>query len=132
MEKIVEASETIITGLELDGTECAVKFSTTYTGFEVKNNSGSDITVSLHQGRTSGDGVATVPTGSGINYMHGQQLDTVYITGTGSVDVAAKRSPHLVFPTKAKGGESGETIVMGCTEFWGISADINIGSIETE
>lgn len=105
MEKIVAASETIVTGLELDGTECAVKFSTTYTGFEVKNNSGSDITVSLHKGRTSGDGVATVPTGSGINYMHGQQLDTVYITGTGSVDVAAKRSPHLVFPTKAKGGE---------------------------
>lgn len=106
MEKIVEASETIVTGLELDGTECAVKFSTTYTGFEVKNNSGSDITVSLHQGRTSGDGVVTVHSGSGINYMLDKQLDTVYITGKGSVDVAAKRSPHLVFPTKAKGGDT--------------------------
>lgn len=106
MEKTVKSGERIA-AVALDGSECAVKFSSKYTGFEIKNNSGGDVIVSLEKGRSNGDGVVTLGNGDVLNYMHGRKLDTVYLTGSGSVTVAAKNDGDPVFPVKGKGGGSG-------------------------
>ena len=95
--------------ITLDGTECAVKFDAKYNGFDIRNKSGNDITVSLKSGAAKGDdGVITIGDGETFNYMHMMGLDTVYITGSGAVAVAAKNEAAANFKAVRKGG--GETV----------------------
>ena len=95
--------------LTLDGTECAVKFDAKYNGFDIRNKSGKDITVSLKSGAAKGDdGVITIGDGETFNYMHMMGLDTVYITGSGAVAVAAKNEAAANFKAVRRGG--GETV----------------------
>ena len=95
--------------ITLDGTECAVKFDAKYNGFDIRNKSGNDITVSLKSGAAKGDdGVITIGDGETFNYMHMMGLDTVYITGSGAVAVAAKNEAAANFKAVQKGG--GETV----------------------
>lgn len=95
--------------ITLDGTECAVKFDAKYNGFDIRNKSGKDITVSLKSGAAKGDdGVITIGDGETFNYMHMMGLDTVYITGSGAVAVAAKNEAAANFKAVQKGG--GETV----------------------
>lgn len=131
MEKIVSPGERVTT-ITLNGTENKVTFESDYPYFYVTNFSSSDVYASFESGSTADvDGVYTIPAGS-TRPLKSDNTDTLYITGSGKVQIEATRVPILGFKYGQKGGESGETIVMGCTEFWGISADINIGSIETE
>ena len=89
----------------LDGTECAVKYDAKYNGFDIRNKSGKDITVSLKSGAAKGDdGVITIGDGETFNYMHMMGLDTVYITGSGAVAVAAKNEAAANFKAVQKGG----------------------------
>lgn len=91
--------------ITLDGTECAVKFDAKYNGFDIRNKSGKDITVSLKSGAAKGDdGVITIGDGETFNYMHMMGLDTVYITGSGAVAVAAKNEAAANFKAVQKGG----------------------------
>lgn len=95
--------------ITLDGTECAVKFDAKYNGFDIRNKSGKDITVSLKSGAAKGDdGVITIGDGETFNYMHMMGLDTVYITGSGAVAVAAKNEAAANFKAVQRGG--GETV----------------------
>ena len=95
--------------ITLDGTECAVKFDAKYNGFDIRNKSGKDITVSLKSGAAKGDdGVITIGDGETFNYMHMMGLDTVYITGSGAVAVAAKNEAAANFKAVRRGG--GETV----------------------
>lgn len=95
--------------ITLDGTECAVKFDAKYNGFDIRNKSGKDITVSLKSGAAKGDdGVITIGDGETFNYMHMMGLDTVYITGSGAVAVAAKNEAAANFKAVWKGGETKE------------------------
>lgn len=95
--------------ITLDGTECAVKFDAKYNGFDIRNKSGKDITVSLKSGAAKGDdGVITIGDGETFNYMHMMGLDTVYITGSGAVAVAAKNEAAANFKVVRRGG--GETV----------------------
>lgn len=96
MEKIVKNGERFAT-VQLDGTECAVIFESEYRGFEIKNKSEGDVIISLEQGVSEGDGVVVIGSGESLNYMHYRSLDTVYLTGTGSVIVAAKNDGTPVF-----------------------------------
>jgi hypothetical protein len=106
MEKIVKGG-TRFTEVVLDGTECAVKFGSDYRGFEVHNKSGGDVLVSVERGAVSGDdGVITVADGESISYMHMRDIDTVYVTGTGTVQIAAKNDSAAVFKHSVKGGEA--------------------------
>ena len=94
--------------ITLDGTECAVKFDAKYNGFDIRNKSGNDITVSLKSGAAKGDdGVITIGDGETFNYMHMMGLDTVYITGYGAVAVAAKNEAAANFKAVQKGGDGG-------------------------
>lgn len=91
--------------ITLDGTECAVRFDAKYNGFDIRNKSGKDITVSLKSGAAKGDdGVITIGDGETFNYMHMMGLDTVYITGSGAVAVAAKNEAAANFKAVQKGG----------------------------
>ena len=91
--------------ITLDGSECAVKFDAKYNGFDIRNKSGKDITVSLKSGAAKGDdGVITIGDGETFNYMHMMGLDTVYITGSGAVAVAAKNEAAANFKAVQKGG----------------------------
>ena len=91
--------------ITLDGTECAVKFDAKYNGFDIRNKSGNDITVSLKSGAAKGDdGVITIGDGETFNYMHMMGLDTVYITGSGAVAVAAKNEAAANFKAVRRGG----------------------------
>ena len=93
--------------ITLDGSECAVKFDAKYNGFDIRNKSGKDITVSLKSGAAKGDdGVITIGDGETFNYMHMMGLDTVYITGSGAVAVAAKNEAAANFKAVQKGGET--------------------------
>ena len=91
--------------ITLDGTECAVKFDAKYNGFDIRNKSGNDITVALKSGAAKGDdGVITIGDGETFNYMHMMGLDTVYITGSGAVAVAAKNEAAANFKAVRRGG----------------------------
>lgn len=91
--------------ITLDGTECAVKYDAKYNGFDIRNKSGKDITVSLKSGAAKGDdGVITIGDGETFNYMHMMGLDTVYITGSGAVAVSAKNEAAANFKAVQKGG----------------------------
>ena len=107
MEYKVKSGERFATVI-LDGTECEVKFVSPYRGFEVKNNSGSDVIISLKKGVSEGDGTVKIPAGECVNYMHYRPLDTLYITGSGEVIIAAKNDGNQVFKRVLRGGESGD------------------------
>lgn len=107
MEKIVTAGMRNTT-IELDGTECAVKFSDNYRCFEVMNDSGGDVTMSIYKGKQAGeDGTLTVHSGTSATLAHMRtDIDTVYITGSGTVQVAAKNTADSVFKIRSRGGDN--------------------------
>lgn len=91
--------------ITLESGENEIKFDRTYLGFEVKNNSGSDVIMSLIPGRVAGDdGVVTIPNGESYNYLHLEHRDTFYLTGSGSVTVAGTSAPGSNFNSSQKGG----------------------------
>ena len=107
MEKIVKGGDRFVE-ITLDGTECAVKFDSKYSGFEVYNTSGGEVIVSVKSGGVKGDdGVISIADGEDVNYMHMRRLDTVYITGTGVVKVCAKNEATRNFIRKQGGGDNG-------------------------
>ena len=107
--------------ITLDGTECTVKFDAKYNGFDIRNKSGKDITVSLKSGAAKGDdGVITIGDGETFNYMHMMGLDTVYITGSGAVAVAAKNEAAANFKAVRRGGETSKNgVLIGGTVYTG-------------
>ncbi len=106
MEKTVTAGMRNTT-VTLDGTECAVKFSDNYRCFEMLNDGDGDVTMSIYKGKKAGeDGVMTVHSGMSATVAHMRtDIDTVYITGSGTVQVAAKNAAEPVFKVRAKGGD---------------------------
>ena len=92
--------------ITLESGENEIKFDRAYLGFEVKNNSGSDVIMSLIPGRVAGDdGVVTIPNGESYNYLHLEHRDTFYLTGSGSVTVAGTSAPGSNFNLGQKGGD---------------------------
>ena len=107
MVKIVEKGCRDCT-VTLDGTECAVEFPANYRVFSAKNMTDGDIIMSVESGKTAADdGVRIVEAGGvgALNHMR-SDINTVYITGTGKVQISAGN--EAVFPFKAaeKGGDT--------------------------
>ncbi len=107
MEYKVKSGEQFAT-VTLDGTECEVKFVSPYRGFEIKNNSNGDVIISLKKGVSEGDGTVKISVGECVNYMHSPITDTLYLTGSGEVIIAAKNGGNQVFKRVLKGGENGD------------------------
>ncbi len=114
MERTVNAGMRNTT-VTLDGTECAVTFSANYRCFEVMNDGDGDITASIYKGKNTGeDGVITVHAGMSATVAHMRtDIDTVYVNGSGTVQVAAKNSYVSVFNGAARGGDSGANLKAG-------------------
>ena len=88
MEKIVTSGEQDCT-VELDGTECAVVFSSNYKCFTVQNETADDIYISVSPNISAGkDGVRRIGAGASGAIAHGAK-NTLYILGSGSVQVTA-------------------------------------------
>lgn len=104
MEKIVSSGEQDCT-VELDGTECAVVFSSNYKCFTVQNETADDIYISVSPNISAGkDGVRRIGAGASGAIAHGAK-NTLYILGSGSVQVTASDSPGNFFkPAPAAGG----------------------------
>ena len=106
MEKIVKTGRTAV--FTLDGTECRLTFSQKYRGFDIENRSDGDILVSFRSGSVEGDDeTMTIPAGGSFNFMQMYETDTVYLTGTGKVAVAAKNDSNPNFKSSQGGGDSG-------------------------
>lgn len=108
MKQIVTSGEQDCT-VQLDGTECAVVFSSNYRCFTVLNDTAGDIYISISPNITAGkDGVRRVASGASSSLAHGRNnIDTLYILGTGSVQVTASDSPGNFFksaPVQSGGG----------------------------
>lgn len=106
MKKIVTSGEQDCT-VQIDGTECAVVFSSNYRCFTVQNDTAGDIYISISPNITAGkDGVRRVASGASSSLAHGRNnIDTLYILGTGRVQVTASDSPGNFFkPAPAAGG----------------------------
>ena len=97
MKKIVSSGKRMTT-VNLDGTECEVVFSSSYNVFSVKAE--NTVTMALESGKSEGDdGVITVPAGESRMYPHMRGLKSVFITGSGKVEVFA--SNEAVNPFKS-------------------------------
>lgn len=98
MKKIVSSGEQDCT-VNLDGTECAVVFSSNYKCFTVQNDTAEDIYISISPNIAAGnDGVRRVISGASSSLAHGRNnVDTLYILGIGSVQVTASDSPGNFF-----------------------------------
>ena len=77
--------------ITLDGTECNVIFNKSYRSFAIMNNSSSDVIASIYPNKTSSDdGVRVIPSKqSRVLNTAGIDTNTLYLNGTGSVEVSA-------------------------------------------
>ena len=107
MVKIVEKGCRDCT-VTLDGSECAVTFPTDYRVFSVMNMSDRDIVMSIESGRAAeDDGVRIVEAGGcGMLAHMRSDINTVYIRGTGKVQISAGNEAVIPFKVAAKGGDT--------------------------
>ncbi|MBP1546285.1 MAG: hypothetical protein J6A37_06775 [Oscillospiraceae bacterium] len=92
----------------LDGTECRVMFDHCYRAFAVMNDSTEDVFVSIEQGKSSGeDGVRRIAPGCSSVIAHMRtDVDTVYVTGSGSVQISAQNGTENPFKPQSGGGDT--------------------------
>lgn len=96
--------------ITLTGTETEIKFPRNYPVFGVK---GENITVALTAGAVSNTR-STADTDGVVMWAHKENIDTMYLTGTGDVIVwAGDRPEECPFKLGAKGGGGGSG--GGCT-----------------
>lgn len=95
---------TRIATLTLDGTESSVTYGHVYKAFAVQNLGDSTVYASKNAGVAAGsDGVVAIPSGgSAVVYANS---DTVYLLGSGTVQVIAQYDGINPFKASPKGGE---------------------------
>lgn len=105
----------MIKTINLTGTEQAVKFAGKHTHFHV-HSLGSEVLVSLAPNVERGaDGVLIVQCG-GAGYVHiDMPTDTVYLVGSGEVQVVGSGNAFSPFKSGAEGGGNGSVISDGGT-----------------
>lgn len=113
MEKIVKTGLRDCT-VNLDGTECAVRFDGCFRVFAVRNDSAGDVYISKTAGIVpDADGVMSVKAGASTVYAHmDMYADTVYLLGKGKVQLHAQNdviNPFNYAPAMDGGEERGES-----------------------
>ena len=113
MEKIVKAGLRDCT-VNLDGTECSVKFDSCFRVFAVRNDSAGDVFISKTAGIVpDADGIMSVKAGASTVYAHMDiYADTVYLLGQGKVQIHAQNdtvNPFNYAPAMDGGEERGES-----------------------
>ena len=98
MEKIVKSGLRDCT-VNLDGSECAVKFDTCFRAFAVRNDGGADVFISKTSGIVpDADGVMCVKSGGSAVFAHNDlDKNAVYLLGTGKVLVHGQQDSNNPF-----------------------------------
>lgn len=112
MEKIVKNGLRDCT-VNLDGSECSVKFDTCFRVFAVRNDGAADIYISKSSGIVpDDDGVMCVKSGGSAVFAHMDiYADTIYLLGTGKVQIHAQNDTNNPFksaPVVEGGGGKSE------------------------
>ena len=96
----------MIKTIKLTGTEQAVTFAGRYQYFHVHNLGGGEVLASLTAGVTRGkDDVLIVPSGSTGYVQMDAARDTIYLAGTGEIQVAGSGNAFSPFKAVLKGGD---------------------------
>lgn len=98
--------------INLTGGETEVKFGQKFMCFWVQNLGSGNVYASVKAGVVpEADGVITVGAGASARVsmadMPMSQIDTLYLSGSGKVQIAGTYSVHCPFKTETKGGGSG-------------------------
>lgn len=94
-----------ITTIVLNG-EIKVQFDKEYNYFFVNNLSGNEIYMSMENNISADkDGVIIIPEGSSAGTMHGYAADSLYVSGSGKVQIMGCYSANNPFKKNVKGGE---------------------------
>ena len=106
MQKIINNGNRNTGRFTVNG-ECEVIFSSPYRCFEAVNEGTGDIILSLESGRTAADeGVIVIPPNSSATLAHMRNdINTVYVSGNGDVQIAAKNETEAVFKSASGGGD---------------------------
>lgn len=112
MEKIVKSGFRDCT-VTLDGTECSVKFDSCHRAFSVRNDGAADVYISKTSGIVpDADGVVRFkPGGAGVFAPMDIPADTIYLLGTGKVQIHAQNDTICRFklaPVQSGGGDVSE------------------------
>lgn len=91
----------------LSGAEQKVEFSGNHTHYWVQNLSDGDVLASMSSGITEGaDNVLTIPAG-GVSYVRDDKgASSVYLLGTGKVQIYGKSNEFCPFKSASGGGGS--------------------------
>lgn len=99
------------TTVQLDGSECRVIFSVCYPYYEILNDTKADVVASSYEGKISGaDGAITIHSGSSATLTNMRlDVNTLYISGVGTVQVVGKSHPESIFRVAASTTGTGGT-----------------------
>lgn len=102
MVKVVENNERICT-VNLDGPECSIVFQSHYKYFTVKNESDSEVYISLKRDIVpEADGVMTVNSKESATITNMQpNVNMFFASGSGKIQVFASNSDNFVNPFKS-------------------------------
>lgn len=102
MVKVVENNERICT-VNLDGSECSIVFQSHYKYFTVKNESDSEVYISLKRDIVpEADGVMTVNSKESATITNMQpNVNMFFAIGSGKIQVFASNSDNFVNPFKS-------------------------------
>ena len=102
MVKVVENNERICT-VNLDGSECSIVFQSYYKYFTVKNESDSEVYISLKRDIIpEDDGVMTVNSKESATITNMQpNVNMFFASGSGKIQVFASNSDKFVNPFKS-------------------------------
>lgn len=114
----------------LSGTEQKVEFSGNHTHYWVQNLSDSDVFASLSSGITEGaDNVLTIPAG-GVSYVRDDKgASSVYLLGTGKVQIYGKSNEFCPFKSASGGGDIDTTATGNPVEMNGLQEGIPFSGI---
>lgn len=121
MEKIVKSGFRDCT-VTLDGTECSVKFDSCHRVFSVRNDGTADVYISKSANIVpDADGIMCVKSGGSAVFAHmDMYTDTVYLLGTGKVQIHAQNdtiNPFKSAPVQSGGGETAGYISDGLVTY---------------
>lgn len=113
VEKVVKPEERIVT-VKLDGEVCKVVFDRKFRCFNIQNRGTSDVDISFSPDIVADeDGVSTIQPNETILLAFVKETDTIYLNGSGKVNVSAGYLPVNTYlgTTGSGSGSSGGDII---------------------
>ncbi|MBP1560359.1 MAG: hypothetical protein J6C96_03840 [Oscillospiraceae bacterium] len=114
-----------VTTITLTGEEVPVKFSAGYPFYWVNNLGDSEVYASSSPNITAdADGVCAVPSGGSVRLGAGSPANTIYLQGTGRVQIYASGNAHCPFKMARKGGGKANPHIYNHGGVVGLNGDV--------